>query len=232
MRPIVIDTSRLLPAFLSAGAKPRSRSLVILTALGGLTLRQRTIEAEVRSLRQEGGRPGAEVHDEPLLQRVEAVARRRDEFRDRLGMRAPDDLCLVGSRLLFDELERKVREVGQKFDPRLPNDAPALVRRQIERLRAYVVEFEPAERMPAWTTDPDDDHIVETAFRAKARIVSRDAHLVPGGESRFDWQDPARGVTGSAYWLASFVEEQVNNSGFGIDDVDPALLELAVSPLV
>src|SRR5206468_332000 len=110
--------------------KPRSRGLLILTALGGLTLRRHTIEEELRALREEGERLGVHVHDAPYEGRLEAVERRREQMRDRLGMRAPDDLCLVGSRLLFDEVERKVREIGERFDPRLSDDAPARVRRQ------------------------------------------------------------------------------------------------------
>ena len=144
-------------------------------------------------------------------------------MRDRLGMRTPDDLCLVGSRPLFDEVERKVREIGDRFDPALPEDAPGRVRRQIERLSAVVVEIDPRERPPAWTADPDDDYLIEMAFRADAAaIISKDAHVVPGGARRVEWNDPGRGVTVPAYWLSAFIEDQVNNSGFDIDDVDPA----------
>src|SRR5438270_2268335 len=138
MRPIVIDTSWLLPAFLSRSERPRSRSLLILTALGGLTLRRQTVGEELRVLEEEGERLGAGVYDAPLVQKLDAIERRRDELRDRLGMRAPDDLCLVGSRLLFDEVERKVREVGDRFDPALSEDAPERVRRQIQRLSSIV----------------------------------------------------------------------------------------------
>ncbi len=153
-------------------------------------------------------------------------------MRDALGMRAPDDLCLVGSRLQFDEVERKVREIGDRFNPALSEDAPARVRRQIERLSAILIEFDPRERIAAWTKDPDDDYLVETAFRAKAAaIVSKDAHIVPGGERRANWEDPSRRVSVPAYWLSAFIEEEVNNSGFEIDEVDPALLNLALAPL-
>jgi len=68
MRPIVIDTSWLLPAFLSRNARPHSRSLLVLTALGGLTLRRHTVEAELRRIRSAGldrvgERLGHHVHD-------------------------------------------------------------------------------------------------------------------------------------------------------------------------
>jgi len=232
MRPIVIDTSWLLPAFLSRSERPRSRSLLILTALGGLTLRRQTVGEELRVLQEEGERLGARVYDAPLVQKLEAIERRRDELRDRLGMRAPDDLCLVGSRLLFDEVERKVREVGDRFDPALSEDAPARVRRQIQRLSSIVIELDPRQRLPSWTTDPDDDYLIEMAFRADAAaIISKDADVVRGGAARMKWRDPNRGITVPAYWLSAFIEDEVNNSGFDIDDVDPALLALTVSSL-
>lgn len=232
MRPIVVDTSWLLPAFLSRNPRPNSRSLLVLTALGGLTLRRHTVEAELRALREEGERLGAHVHDGPLVDQLEALERRRDRMRDALGLRAPDDLCLVGSRLLFDEVERKVGEVGRRFDPQLSPEAPARVRRQVERLSSIVVDFDPRERLPAWTSDPQDDYLIEMGFRANAAaIVSKDAHVVSRDEPRKLWTDEARGVSVPAYWLSAFVEEGVNNWGFDIGDVDPVLLELALSPL-
>jgi predicted nucleic acid-binding protein len=121
----------------------------------------------------------AEVFDAPLAQRLDAVERRREEMRDRLRIRAPDDICLVGSKLLFDEVERKVQEIGRRFDPALHHDASAIVRRQVERLSAVIVDFDPREPIRAWTRDPTDDYIVEMAFRADAAaIVSKDADLV------------------------------------------------------
>src|SRR2546426_7238403 len=79
MRLIVIDTSWLLPALLSRGTRPRSRGLLILTALGGLTLRRHSGEEELRTLRDEGERLGATVYDDPLVRRLEAIDRRREE---------------------------------------------------------------------------------------------------------------------------------------------------------
>ena len=230
MRPLVIDTSWLLPALLSRKQRPHARNLLVLTALGGLTLRRHTIEAELIALRNEGNRLGVNVHDAPLVRQIDALDQRREEMRDRLGMRAPDDLCLVGSRLLFDEVERKVREVGRTFNPELSEEAPGRARRQIERLSAIVVNFAPRESIPPWTRDPDDDYLIEMAFRADAAaIVSKDADVVPGGQPRYDWVDPRRGVSVPAFWLSRFLEEGVNNSGFEIDDVDPSLLELPLS---
>lgn len=46
-----------------------------------------------------------------------------------------------------------------------------------------------------------------------------------------EWRDDARGLAVPAYWLSAFLDDEVNNSGFNIDDVDRELLSLAVSPL-
>lgn len=100
MRPVVIDTSWLLPAFLSRGERPRSRSLLILAALGGLTLRRHTIEAELQALHDEGERLGVATHYEPYRGRLRAIENRRDEMRDHLGMLAPDDLLWTGFRVV------------------------------------------------------------------------------------------------------------------------------------
>jgi hypothetical protein len=121
--------------------------------------------------------------------------------------------------------------VGERFDPRLSDDAPERVRRQVERLTAIVVGFDPREQLRGWTKDPDDDYVIETAFRANAAaIISKDAHVVPSGP-RMQWTDQSRGISVPAYWLSAFIDDEVNNSGFDIDDVDPGLLELAVAPL-
>jgi len=77
MRPIVIDTSWLLPAFLSRGERPRARNLLILTALGGLTLRERTIEDEHRALLEEAEQFGGVANDNAFAGRLDVIHQRR-----------------------------------------------------------------------------------------------------------------------------------------------------------
>lgn len=154
MRPIVVDTSLLLPGLLSRGGRPHGRALLILFGLGALTLREHTLEEERQLLDHEAARLGAELRGPSFERELEIVRQRREELRDALPLRAPDDLCLIGSTRLFEEVERKVTEVGRRLDPQLPEDAPAAARRIIEYLTAVMVELEPHEQMPAHTTDP------------------------------------------------------------------------------
>lgn len=84
--------------------------------------------------------------------------------------------------------------------------------------------------LPAHTRDPNDDYLVEITIRAEAiALVSADKDLVP--EDPWHWTDETRGVTVTAFGSQSFLEEHLNTSGFGIDEVDPRLLELVVAPL-
>src|SRR5207302_8570910 len=111
MRLVVFDTSLLLSAFLSRTPRPHGRSLMALFALGALTFHEHTLEEEALLLRQEADLLGATLVSRPIDEELDAVRERRAYLRDQLPVRAPDDLCLVGSVRLFDEVERKVQEV-------------------------------------------------------------------------------------------------------------------------
>lgn len=229
MRPIVLDTSLLLPGLLSRGGRPHGRALLILCGLGALTLRERTLEDEHRLLEQEAARLGGDLRGLSFERELEIVHHRREQLRDALPVRAPDDLYLVGSTRLFDEVERKVAEVGRRLHPQLPEDAPATARRIVEYLTAVMVDIDPHEQMPAHTTDPEDDYLIEMAYRADAfAIVSRDRAVVP--ERTMTWTDERRQVSVPGYWQSAFVQAHVENSGFTLDDVDPALLERLLDP--
>jgi len=203
---------------------------LILFGLGALTAQELTIEEEMRLVAEEAERLGGRLSAPAVGPTIEMIHERRSEVRNALGLRAPDDLLLVGSTFLFDEVERKVREVGQQLNPSLPEDAPEAVRRAVEQVTGVMVDFDPHEKMPAWTQDPDDDYLIEMAFRSDAfAIVSRDRAVVP--EPKMVWEDPRRGARVPGFWQGAFVAEQVNNSGFSLDDVDPALLDLVLSRL-
>jgi predicted nucleic acid-binding protein len=131
----------------------------------------------------------------------------------------------------FDEVERKVREVGRKFDPELPAGTPEKVRRQIEFLSSgFVVQMDPLEPLPAHTRDPNDDYVVEMAFRAEAAaVVSEDRDIVPA--DGHIWRDAHRKLEIPALRVETFIADMVNNSGFDIDDVDFRLYETIIRPL-
>jgi predicted nucleic acid-binding protein len=194
-----------------------------------LTLRERTLEQERLLLEHEAAQLGGELRGPSFERELEGVRQRREQLRDALPVRAPDDLCLIGSTRLFDEVERKVAQVGRRLDPQLPEDAPAAARLIVEYLAAVMVEIDPHEQMPAHTTDPEDDYLIEMAYRADAfAIVSRDRAVVP--ERTMTWTDERRGVSVPGYWQSAFVETHVENSGFTLDDVDPRLLTRLIEP--
>jgi hypothetical protein len=58
----------------------------------------------------DGGRDarlGGDLRGPSFERELESVHQRRAQLRNALPVRAPDDLCLVGSTRLFDEVERK-----------------------------------------------------------------------------------------------------------------------------
>ncbi len=76
----------------------------------------------------------------------------------------PTIWCAVGFSVLFNELERKLSEVGPWIDPKVHEQDVAPLRRQIEAV--YVVgppPFDPAA-VPAPTLDAADDAIVYRAL--------------------------------------------------------------------
>jgi hypothetical protein len=72
--------------------------------------------------------------------------------------------------------------------------------------------------------------VIETAFQGGAlAIVSDDKKHIALAEDETVYRDPRTGTELSAYWPSQFIKRFVNTSGFDINDVDGALLELAVS---
>jgi predicted nucleic acid-binding protein len=145
----------------------------------------------------------------------------------------PDDLMLVGSPALFDEVEAKVEAVGPRmlkdgYDP----EAPAKYRRQLEVICGLVTPAFDVDETPEHTKGRDrkDDFVIETAFQGGAlAIVSDDKKHIAIADDETVYRDPRTGNEVSAYWPSTFFERFVNTSGFDINDVDGALLELAVS---
>jgi hypothetical protein len=78
----------------------------------------------------------------------------------------------VGSRPLFDEYERKVREIGRHFDPELDGDDARRLRRQMEAVCVAAAPPFPPDQIPAFTFDPDDDPIVFVPFSRTPTIWS------------------------------------------------------------
>lgn len=201
MRPVVADTSFLLPAFLSPDG--RRRKLLVLFAYGSLNYYARVGIAEQERLEEElRGAAAATLAGTPIGDLVEIAADRQARLAEVLPALAPDDLCLVGSRILFDEVERKIAEVGHRLAPGLPRDAPAIIRRQLELLTPIVVPDFDADQVPAHTQGRDrrDDFLIEIALRGPgAVILSDDRRHVALDEDGTEYRDEATGHIVTAY---------------------------------
>lgn len=179
MPNVVVDTNVSLPATLSPGGA--RRKLWILLTLGALTYEVEHGRLELDALRAQADQEGGVVSGiENSLDRLERARDRRATLSERLPYGTPDDWVAVGSRPLFDEYERKLREVGTKLDPRLREDDIPLLRRQMEAVCVIAAPPFADSDVPALTADPKDDPILYTALVADADLlISGDKHLVP-----------------------------------------------------
>jgi hypothetical protein len=164
---VVVDTSVSLPATLSPGGMMRRFWIVLV--LGALTyeIEHRQLELDELSKRaeREGGVVGGlkEVRD-----RVEEARNRRAALIELLPDETPDDWVAIGSAPLFDEYERKLREIGKKLDPALRDKDIPLLRRQLEVVCAIGAPPFDQDAVPALTPDRKDDGILYTALLGDA----------------------------------------------------------------
>jgi predicted nucleic acid-binding protein len=190
---VVVDTSVSLPATLSPGGMMRRFWIVL--ALGALTYEIEHRQLELDELSQRAEREGGLVAGLKEAQdRVEEARNRRAALIELLPGGTPDDWVAIGSTPLFDEYERKLREIGQKLDPALRDkDIPPL-RRQLEVVCAIGAPPFDQDAVPALTRDPKDDGILYTALLADADLlVSDDKHLVPDHHEHH-WEHDGRSV--------------------------------------
>src|ERR1700691_4757699 len=117
MRPVVLDTSVVLPAVLSPRGD-RRRFWVVL-AVGGLAARRDLLRQEADALRAESASAGGQAGRTRLEVLAEQVDARYAQLREALPQGCPDDWQLVASRPLLAEYERKLREAGPKLNPTL-----------------------------------------------------------------------------------------------------------------
>lgn len=232
MRLVVPDTSFLLPAFLSPDGQ--RRKLLIVLTYGYFSYYTRVGTDEIDAVRQEAEHGEVTLGGRDVEELVGRAAERRAELEEFLPM-APDDLTIAGSRVLFDEVERKVASVGPRMlRERFEEDDPARVRRSLEGMTAYVVPDFPRDEVPRHTEgrDRDDDYLIEIAFQAGAEAVLSDdrKHIALTAEEPTVYEDPRTGAKVGAYQQALFVEQFVNSPRFDVNEVDSALLELALRP--
>jgi predicted nucleic acid-binding protein len=91
----------------------------------------------------------------------------------------------VGGAAIFDEYERKVREIGRRLNPNVRDTDVQQLRREAEAV--YVAgspSFNP-EDSPSFTRDRKDDPIVYTALLGHADyLISDDHDIVPDGSEQ------------------------------------------------
>jgi putative PIN family toxin of toxin-antitoxin system len=134
---------------------------------------------------------------------------------------APDDIYLVTTHLILDEVHRKLIE---KFGHE-PAEA-ATKRFFVATIAARTVPyFEPAS-VRRYTRDPTDDMVVHTALEGRAEfIVTTDEDLLEDGEgTRYAGEN--EGQVTVAYSLERF-GEMLETSKFSLSDVPEVL---ALSP--
>jgi predicted nucleic acid-binding protein len=137
---------------------------------------------------------GASAGFDNAVARLERANDRRAALLERLPYGTPEDWVAIGSRQLFDEYERKLREIGKKLNPALREaDVPRL-RRQLEAVCVIAAPpFQEAD-VPALTADPKDDPILYSALVGDADLlISEDKHLVPDRQSEL-WEYDGRTV--------------------------------------
>ncbi len=172
MRPVVLDTSVVLPAVLSPGGY--RRRFWVLLAFGALAARRELARAEADALRKQSEIPGSESDGPSADQLVRAADARYERLRGRLPAGCPDHWRLVCSRPLLNEYERKLRETGPKLNPAQRPQDVEIARRQIESVCADTTDDFDATAIPRYTADRNDDPVVHTALIANATWLIAD----------------------------------------------------------
>ncbi len=227
MRPVVLDTSVILPALIS----PRGyrRRFWIILALGALTARRDLARTQADALRAEAAAHGGSVGGLPLEALVEQAEAGHARLGEALPHGAPDDWQLVCSGPLLTEYERKLREAGPRLDPTLREADIEALRRQIEIVCTDMTEDFDPEQIPHYTADRKDDPVVHTALLADAVwLISDDRKHIStetDGITEYRLPDTERRV--SALTFNRFLELTEIDLG----EVDPGLLEVAWRPL-
>ena len=226
---VVVDTSVSLPATLS----PRglARKFWIVLAFGALTHEAEHLQLELDELSRRaeelegrvGGLDRVRAQADLAKERVAALA-------ELLPQETPTDWVAIGSAPLFDEYERKVREIGPKLNPAVrESDAPRL-RRQVEAVCPIgAPPFDPNEA-PELTGDRKDDPILYTALSGDADLLVSDdtRHLVPTGQEHL-WEHDGRAVL--AVTFDFLMKERLEATDLDLNEIDGSWLAVAHATL-
>lgn len=227
MRLIASDTSLLLPGLLSATGQ-RRRLLVVL-AYGAASYYARFGKDEAAALEQRAARNGTEPRGLPISDLIARAAEQTAQFEELLPAMTPNDLLLVGGAYLFDEVERKLRQRGDRIARGVVGSGAVV--RLLQAICESVVPPFPLTETPLHTDgrDRNDDPLIEIGLRAGAiAMVSDDRrHVSLSADAPTVYRSTMSGAELLAYQFAPFVEEVVNTLHFNLSDVDPDLLRFA-----
>lgn len=219
---VVVDTSISLPATLSPGGLMRRFWIVL--ALGALTYEVEHRQLELDELLRQAERGRGVVRGvEKARIRIEEANDRRAALLELLPYGTPDDWVAIGSAPLFDEYERKLREIGRKLDPALRDEDIPRLRRQLEVVCvAGAPPFDP-DTVPALTRDRKDDAILFAALAGDADLlISDDKHLVPDRHEHL-WEHDGHVV--AAVTFDTLVNERLDAAN--LSDIDGSWLAVA-----
>jgi predicted nucleic acid-binding protein len=227
VRPVVLDTSVVLPAVLS----PRGyrRRFWVLLALGALAARRDLARMEADTLRAQAATEGAQLGGltgRRLVERAEAGYARLSEA---LPHGCPNDWRMIASRPLLAEYERKLREAGPRLDPKLRDSDFEAVRRQIQAVCADITDDFDPDLIPVYTADRKDDPVVHTALLADATWLIADdrKHISTDPTGITEYRLPGSDRQVCALTFSRFLESLTD---VDLDDVDPSLIEIAFRP--
>jgi hypothetical protein len=163
------------------------RKFWVILAFGALTYECEQRRVELDELQREATATGGRVGGlDQALELIAAAEERRSAIAELLPYGTPDDWVAVGSATLFDEYERKVREIGRKLDPAIADEDIPRLRRQVQAVCvAGAPPLDAREDIPTFTRDPDDDPIVFSALRGDVDLlISDDKDVVPDRRSQ------------------------------------------------
>lgn len=225
---VVVDTSVSLPATLSPGGLARKFWVVL--ALGALTYEVEHRQLDLDELSRRAEAEGGHAHGLQQAQdRIRQAEERRSALIELLPYGTPDDWVALGSAPLFEEYERKVREIGRKFGPAIREDDVPRLRRQVEVVCVAGAPPFDVSTVPALTGDPKDDPILYTALAGDADLLVSDdkQHLVPNGSEHL-WEYEDHAVT--ALTFNTLMNERFEAEGFDLREIDGSWLAVAYAP--
>ncbi len=179
MPSVVIDTSVSLPATLSP--RGMARKLWVLLAYGALTHQIEQHRMDLDLLRVEAETIGAQpVGLRQAAAEAKTAERQRAILRELLPHNAPEHWVALGSAALFEEYERKVREIGKRLNPNVRKADVGALRHQMQAICVAASPPFDTAQAPAFTGDRRDDPIVYTALLGGADyLISDDLDIVP-----------------------------------------------------